>query len=143
MHYTGLTRSRNNINSSLLDYVHGYCRDLFSFQQILYHKLFKTLEGEGYPIYGIVRMCVPNSPLFKRPQAYDKPPFFKKKHMNGVIFFNWNDPNFLTPMYMHICFDQIPVKPLFSHLHKAGFLMMRIICKLEDMKGYIHSESSI
>ena len=31
---------------------------------------------------------------------------------------------------MHICFAPILVKPLFSHLHKADFLVMRVICKL-------------
>ena len=36
-------------------------------------------------------------------------------------------------MYMHIFFAQIAVMPLFSHLHKAGFFVMRVICKLEDM----------
>ena len=30
-------------------------------------------------IYGIVRMCVPNGPLFQRCQVYDWPPFFNKK----------------------------------------------------------------
>ena len=33
-------------NSSLLDYVHGYLRDISPFQQILHHKWFKTSEGE-------------------------------------------------------------------------------------------------
>ena len=43
------------------------------------------LGGEG-PIYGIVRMCVSNSPLFQHCQVYDWPPFFNKKYMNGPIF---------------------------------------------------------
>ena len=30
-------------------------------------------------LYGIVRMCVPNSPLFQRCKVYDKVPFFNKK----------------------------------------------------------------
>ena len=42
--------------------------------------------------------------------VYDKPPLLKRKYMNGL--------NFLTPIF----FAQIPIKPLFSHLHKAGFL---------------------
>ena len=41
----------------------------------------------GYPIYDIVRMCVPNSPLFSAPR-YMINPFFlkKKKYMNTLIF---------------------------------------------------------
>ena len=35
--------------------------------------------GGGGPIYGIVRMCVPNSPLFQHCQVYDWPPFFQQK----------------------------------------------------------------
>ena len=60
-------------------------------------------------------------------------------------FWHLNDQNFLTPMYMDIFFAQILVKPLFSHLNKAGFLMMRVICKqiTQDMKGYISSKNSI
>ena len=50
---------------------------------------------------------------------------------------------------MHIFFTQITVKPLFSHLHKAGFLAIRVMCKLvtclqiteDDMKGYINSKN--
>ena len=38
--------------------------------------------GGGLPIYGIVRMCVPNSPLFQHCQVYDWPPFFNKMYMN-------------------------------------------------------------
>ena len=39
-----------------------------------------TLGGGGnYICYDIVRMCVLNSPLFKRCQVYNKPPFSKKK----------------------------------------------------------------
>ena len=48
-HYTDLIRSGNMIKSSLLHYVHGYCRDLSSFQQILHHKRFKTSGVEGIP----------------------------------------------------------------------------------------------
>ena len=44
-------------------------------------------------------------------------------------FWHLNDPNFLKTMYMDIFFAQILVKPLFSHLNKAGILMMRVICK--------------
>ena len=63
-------------------------------------------------------------------------------------FWHLNGPNFLTPMYMHIFFALILAKPLFSHLHKACFLMMRVICKLVNksqkmMKGYINSKNSI
>ena len=79
-----------------------------------------------YPIYDIKQMCVPNSPLFQRP-GYMITPFFK--YMNGLIL-GIGLAQILTPMYMHIFFAQIPVKPLFSHSHKAGFLIMRVICKL-------------
>ena len=42
-------------------------------------------EGGGglLPIYGIVRMCVPNSPLFQRCQVYDWPPFFQQQEAHG------------------------------------------------------------
>ena len=54
----------------------------------------------------IERMCVPNSPFFQRRQVYDKPPFLKRKYMNGPIFWCWylNGLNFLTPMSTHLCF---------------------------------------
>ena len=59
-------------------------------------------------IYGIVRMCVPNSPLFQHCQVYDWPPFFNKKYMNGPIFQDTyvKSPIFLTSWYMHIFFAQ-------------------------------------
>ena len=64
------------------------------------------------------------------------PPFLQKKQVyERHDFWNWNGQNFLTPMYMHMFFSQIPVMPSLLHLHKAGFLVMRVICKLEDMKG--------
>ena len=48
--------------------------------------------------------------------------------MAWILELKW--PNFSdTHVYAHI-FAQIPVKPLFSHLHKAGFFVMKIICKL-------------
>ena len=51
----------------------------------------------------------------------------------------------MTPMYVHLYLAQITVMPLFSHLHnlKAGFFVMRVIRKLEDMKAYINSKKSI
>ena len=44
--------------------------------------------GQGWllPIYDIVRICVPNGPLFQRCQVYDCPPFFNKKYMTDPIF---------------------------------------------------------
>ena len=39
--------------------------------------------GVLLPLYDIVRMYVPNSPLFQRCQVYDTPPFSKKKYMTG------------------------------------------------------------
>ena len=67
-------------------------------------------EGGGAcnPIYGIVRMCVPNSPLFQRCQVYDWPPFFYKKYMNGPNFLDSyvKGPIFLTSWYMHIFLAQ-------------------------------------
>ena len=64
--------------------------------------------GGGGPIYGIVRMCVPNSPLFQHCQVYDWPPFFSKKYMNGPIFLvsYVKGPIFLTSWYMHMFFAQ-------------------------------------
>ena len=85
----------------------------------------------GYPIYDIVRMCVPKSPLFQSPKYMINPLFFKKKKVYEYPdFWNWNGPNFLTPMYMLIVFAHIPVKPLISHLHKAGFLVMRVMKRI-------------
>ena len=37
-------------------------------------------------MYGILRTCVPNSPLFQHCQVYDWSPFFNKKYMNGPVF---------------------------------------------------------
>ena len=130
VHYTDLTRSRNTKNSSLLDYVLGYCRDISFFNRSCTISCLKPRSVGAHPIYDIERMCMPNSPLFQCHQVYDKPPFLKKKICEWPDFWKWNGPNFLTPMYMHIFFAQIPVKPLFSHLHKAGFLKMRVICNL-------------
>ena len=45
------------------------------------------------------------------------------------VFWNWNGLHFLTPMYKNIFFAQIPINTLFSHLHKAGFLMMNLLTK--------------
>ena len=42
--------------------------------------------GGTLPIFDIVRMCVPNSPLFWYCQVYGKPPCSKKKYMTGPIF---------------------------------------------------------
>ena len=56
-------------------------------------------------IYGIVRMCVPNSPLFQHCQVYDWPPFFDKKYMTDPIFLDWymKGPTFSDiPVYAHI-----------------------------------------
>ena len=60
-------------------------------------------------IYGIVRMCMPNSPLFQHCQVYDWPPFFNKKYMNGPIFLDScvKGPIFLTSWYMYLFFAQI------------------------------------
>ena len=60
------------------------------------------------PIYGIVRMCVPNSPRFQRCQVNEWPPFFNKKYMNGPIFLDSyvKGPIFLTSWYMHIFLAQ-------------------------------------
>ena len=61
-------------------------------------------------IYGIVRMCMPISPLFQRCQVYDWPPFFNKKYMNDPIFLDSyvKGPIFLTTWYtcIHIFFTQ-------------------------------------
>ena len=40
-------------------------------------------------MYGIVRMCVPNGPLFQRCQVYDWPPFLDKNYMTDLIFLDW------------------------------------------------------
>ena len=53
------------------------------------------------PIYDIVWICGPNSPLFQRCQIYDKPPFSsKKKYMT--------DPVFIIDIWM-VRFSDIPV----------------------------------
>ena len=66
------------------------------------------LHRTHFPIYGIVRMCVPNGPLFQLCQVYDWPPFFNKKYMNDSIFLDSyvKGPIFLTSWYMHIIFAQ-------------------------------------
>ena len=69
-------------------------------------------EGGGgeLPIYGIVRMCVPNSPLFQHCQVYDWPPFFDKKYMTDPIFLDWymKGPTFSDiPVYAHIFHSEI------------------------------------
>ena len=65
--------------------------------------------GRGsLPIYGIVRMCVPNGPLLQRCQVYDWPPFFNKKYTNDLIFLDSyvKGTIFPTSWYMHILFAQ-------------------------------------
>ena len=64
--------------------------------------------GRGFPIYGIIRMCVPNGLLFQRCQVNNWPPFFNKKYMTGPIFLDSHvkGPIFLTSWYMHIFFAQ-------------------------------------
>ena len=72
-------------------------------------------RGEGNflymsSIYGIVRMCVPNSPLFQRSQVYDRPPFFNKKYMTDPTFLHWymKGPTFPDiPVYAHIFHSEI------------------------------------
>ena len=54
--------------------------------------------GGGGPIYGIVRMCVPNSPLFQHCQVYDWPPFFNKSIWMARFF--WF-PMWKGPFYWH------------------------------------------
>ena len=62
--------------------------------------------GRVIPIYGIVRMCVPNGSLFQRCQVYDWPP--NKKYTNDPIFLDSyvKGTIFLTSWYMHIFFAQ-------------------------------------
>ena len=56
------------------------------------HRALKARRGRGGNgeggnfLYGILRMCVPNSPLFQHCQVYDLSPFFIKKYMNGPVF---------------------------------------------------------
>ena len=38
------------------------------------------------PIYDIVRVCVPYSPLLNRRQVYDKRPLIKRKYKNCLFF---------------------------------------------------------
>ena len=45
--------------------------------------------GGGIPIYDMVRMCGPNSPLFQHCQVHDKPPFSKKTVYDRLIFLDW------------------------------------------------------
>ena len=147
-HDTDLTRSWNTIKTAALWIMYmGIVEIYLLFNRSCTIYGLKPRGGGEYPICDIVRMCMPNSPHFQRPQVYDKPPFLKKKVYDCPDFWYWNGPNFLTPMYMHIFFAQIPVKPLFSHLHKAGFLMMRVICKLftnhRGYKKYINSKNSL
>ena len=66
--------------------------------------------GRVTSIYGIVRMCVLNGPIFQRCQVYDWPPFFDKKYMTGPIFLDWymKGPTFSDiPVYAHIFHSEI------------------------------------
>ena len=57
--------------------------------------------GGGGPIYGIVRMCVPNSPFFQHCQVYDWSPFFSTKSIWMARFFwipMWKGPFFWHPV---------------------------------------------
>ena len=49
-------------------------------------------------LYGIVRMCVPNSPLFQRCKVYGKVPFFNKKvyDLPDIFWFLCKRSHFLT-----------------------------------------------
>ena len=42
--------------------------------------------GGLLPIYDIVRICMPKSPIFQRCQVNGKLTFFKEKYMTGPIF---------------------------------------------------------
>ena len=62
------------------------------------------------PIYSIVRMCVPNGPLFQRCRVYDWPPFFNKMYMTDPIFLDWymKSPTFSDiPVYAHLFHSEI------------------------------------
>ena len=58
----------------------------------------------------IVRMCVPNCPIFQHCQIYDWPTFFDKKYMTNPIFLDWymKGPTFSDfPVYAHIFHSEI------------------------------------
>ena len=112
-----------------MDYVHGYCRDISSFQQVRHHIWFKTSRGGEYPIYDIVGMCMPNSPFFSAPRYMINPPFLKKKVYDCPDFWNWNGPNFLTPMYMHIYYPESPpYPPPPPEFETCHFMSLQIVC---------------
>ena len=64
--------------------------------------------GGKLPIYGIVRMCVPNSPFSSAARYMISPFFFNKKYMADPIFLDSyvKSPTFLTSWYMRIFFAQ-------------------------------------
>ena len=74
--------------------------------------------GRGYlPIYDIVRMCVPNIPLFQRCKVYDKSRLKKK-------VYGW--PYFLVLVYEWLKFSETHV---YAHIFR--------------IKGYIDSKDII
>ena len=74
--------------------------------------------GGGGPIYGIVRMCVPNIAPFFSTARYMIGPLFSAKSIWMARFFwfpMWKGPFFLTSWYMHMFFAQrffVAVYPL-------------------------------
>ena len=102
------------------------------------HTVWSTkglILGGGGPIYGIVRMCVPNSPLFQHCQVYDWPPFFNKKYMNGPIFLvsYVKGPIFLTSWYMHMFFIEI-FRGCLSSWYYMNWLWY--LCNNQQKSGY-------
>ena len=88
---------------------------------------------------------MPTPPPFQHRRVYDKlAPFFKKKVYECPDFSDIWHLN-VTHVYGHIFRSDTCQAFVFINLHKAGFLMMRVICLqiTEDMKGSINSKNSI
>ena len=95
--------------------------------------------GGGGPIYGIVRMCVPNSPLFQHCQVYDWPPFFSKKYMNGPIFLvsYVKGPIFSDILvYAHVFRSEIFRGCLSSWYYMNWLWYLWYLCNNQQKSGY-------
>ena len=95
--------------------------------------------GGGGPIYGIVRMCVPNSPLFQHCQVYDWPPFFSKKYMNGPIFLvsYVKGPIFSDILvYAHVFCSEIFRGCLSSWYYMNWMWYLWYLCNNQQKSGY-------
>ena len=94
--------------------------------------------GGGGPIYGIVRMCVPNSPLFQRCQVYDWPPFFQQKvyewpDFSGFLCERAHFSDILVHVYAHVFRSEIS-RGCLSSWYYMNWLWY--LCNNQQKSGY-------